>query len=68
MSSKVQCLACGCTYDIGMAPFCPRRYLSPHNEEWMQKVVDTVVARTGWDGSTAFPRKAHQEVLSEMLN
>lgn len=67
MPPKVQCLACGCFYDAAMKPFCPRRYLSPHSEEWKQKVVDEVVKRTDWDNSTPFPRDVHRKVLIEML-
>ena len=34
----VRCLACGLVYERGLE-MCPRRYLSPHTKEFMEKVA-----------------------------
>jgi hypothetical protein len=40
MQRPVRCLACGEVYDYSpMMPMCPRRYLTPHGEDFMEAVA-----------------------------
>ena len=41
--TNVKCLACGCVFPSGIE-MCPRRYLSPHDDEAMRKAVERMVA------------------------
>jgi hypothetical protein len=42
MSTDVKCLACGCVFSRELE-MCPRRYLSPHDEEAMRKAAERIL-------------------------
>lgn len=63
---RVRCLACACAYETDDGPrpdtLCPRRYLSPHTEEHMQKVVSQLVAH-GVDVRAPISPGDHQRAI-----
>lgn len=62
MSDWVRCLACGTAHNLEM---CPNRYMSPHTEAFLQRVVDEMV-RLGWDGDPKTAAPFHRPALENL--
>jgi hypothetical protein len=56
---NVRCLACGLVFDRALE-MCPRRYLSPHDQAFMERIAELLDDDTPHKG-------AIQQALSERL-
>lgn len=68
--SHVRCLACGTVFDQtppyidGFPNPCPERYLSPHTEDFMQKVAEALERMGALDRPT---RAQHEAAIAEAM-
>ena len=57
---KVRCLCCGLEFDAYIE-MCPRRYLSPHDQEFAKRIAELL----GYKNSKEVSRKEHKEAIQQ---